>query len=220
MNYFLDNPNSIRMYQYLFEKSEYPHKPNDYRFLIVSFSDDYDEKKVLEFIQELIIDAVFLKLESFYIVFYFSDLEIEIKELISAIIDDFGIKFKVFSSGKISYEKPNNFHVIFKYYKHYLYNKLYTYATISDLILEIIKTNVKDLKELKPIILNKIYEDSQIEKLILAMFENNLNVTKTASDVYMHRNTIINKLEYIKNETGLNLQNFKDANCMYWLYKI
>jgi DNA-binding PucR family transcriptional regulator len=36
----------------------------------------------------------------------------------------------------------------------------------------------------------------------------------------MHRNTVINKLEYIKNATGLNIQNFHDALCMYWLITI
>ena len=59
-----------------------------------------------------------------------------------------------------------------------------------------------------------------MEKLILAMFNNNLNVTQTAKAVYMHRNTIINKLEFIRLETGLNLQNFKAATCLYWLMKI
>jgi len=51
------------------------------------------------------------------------------------------------------------------------------------------------------------------------MFDNNLNVTKTASEVYMHRNTINNKLDYIKKETGMNIQEFKDAVSMYWLIK-
>jgi carbohydrate diacid regulator len=59
-----------------------------------------------------------------------------------------------------------------------------------------------------------------MEILIQAMFKNNLNVTQTASDVYMHRNTVIKKLDFIKKETGLNLQKFQDANIMYWILKI
>ncbi|MDD3106793.1 MAG: helix-turn-helix domain-containing protein [Bacilli bacterium] len=52
------------------------------------------------------------------------------------------------------------------------------------------------------------------------MFEHDLNVSKAAQSVYMHRNTVINKLEFITSETGLNIQNFKHASCMYWLLNV
>ena len=90
--------------------------------------------------------------------------------------------------------------------------------TNAELIKEIIRI-FKKLKEIKPAVLNRISEDTQMEKLILAMFENNLNVKRTAETVFMHRNTVIGKLEYIKQETGLNLQKFTDAACLYWLIK-
>ena len=51
------------------------------------------------------------------------------------------------------------------------------------------------------------------------MFVNNLNVCKTANYVYMHRNTINNKLAVIKEETGLDIQNFQDAVLLYVLIK-
>ena len=52
------------------------------------------------------------------------------------------------------------------------------------------------------------------------MFENNLNVTKTSKQLYMHRNTLNYKLDYIYNITNLNLQVFNDAIAMYILINI
>ena len=51
------------------------------------------------------------------------------------------------------------------------------------------------------------------------MFVNDLNVCKTANYVYMHRNTINNKLITIKEETGLDIQKFQDAVMLYVLLK-
>ncbi|HPT89365.1 MAG TPA: helix-turn-helix domain-containing protein [Bacilli bacterium] len=53
--------------------------------------------------------------------------------------------------------------------------------------------------------------------IIKSLFENNLNITQSSQVVYMHRNTINNKLDMIKRLTGLNIQNFKEAVAMYLL---
>lgn len=52
------------------------------------------------------------------------------------------------------------------------------------------------------------------------MYKNDLNVSKTASAVYMHRNTVINKLDVIKKTSGLDIQRFYDAIAMYNLIYI
>ncbi|HHX00117.1 MAG TPA: PucR family transcriptional regulator, partial [Acholeplasmataceae bacterium] len=104
-------------------------------------------------------------------------------------------------------------------YNKYIANKSRYYLTNLDLVTEIILHNINDLKLIRPIILNDLFEDPQMEILIRAMFDCDLNVTKTASNIYMHRNTVIKRLELIKNTTGLNIQKFNDANIMYWLIK-
>ena len=75
------------------------------------------------------------------------------------------------------------------------------------------------IRNIKEKVLNKIISDNQLVKLILSMFDNDLNVTKTASSMYMHRNTINNKLDFIKKETGFNVQCFKDAMALYIMIK-
>lgn len=53
--------------------------------------------------------------------------------------------------------------------------------------------------------------DSETMLTIQKFFENNLNVSETARQLYIHRNTLVYRLEKIKRLTGLELTNFDDA---------
>lgn len=216
---YLSGSKSEGMYNYLYKRIDFPFKTNHFWFTVIDFNRNDDQKKILEFIEEIIPNVVFLGIDKHILMFYFEHLEHDFKGLFSGISDDFGISLKVFTSNKINVKYPNNFQIVYSYFLKYLSNKSYSYFDTTDLILEIIKNDIRDLFDLKRAILNAVYDDSQFEKLILAMFENDLNVTKTSKDIFMHRNTVINKLEYIKSETGLNIQTFTDALCMYWLIK-
>ncbi len=43
------------------------------------------------------------------------------------------------------------------------------------------------------------------------IFENNLNVSKTSRQLYIHRNTLVYRLDKLQKMTGLDLRNFDDA---------
>lgn len=215
-----NNSRAEKMQQYLFNNQPYPFKEPDYAFFLIRLEDEQSESTVFSFLEELIPEAIPLKIDSDYALFYFTDIDSDFKDMFLSVSDDFAINLKVYASGRISASRPENFHTLYHNVKKLLLNKPFRFASNADLISEVLRTDVRKMKELKVAVLNRINDDSQMEKLILAMFNNNLNVTQTAKDVYMHRNTIINKLEYIRRETGLNLQNFKDATCLYWLFKM
>jgi len=46
---------------------------------------------------------------------------------------------------------------------------------------------------------------------IQAFFENNLNVSETSRKLFVHRNTLVYRLEKIKKLTGLDLREFEHA---------
>ncbi len=46
---------------------------------------------------------------------------------------------------------------------------------------------------------------------IQKFFENNLNVSETSRKLFIHRNTLVYRIEKIKRITGLDLRNFEDA---------
>ncbi len=60
----------------------------------------------------------------------------------------------------------------------------------------------------------QIFEETDIGKIIEALVDNDLNVTKTAQDLFIHRNTLLYKLKNIKDRTGINP---KEANGLFIL---
>ena len=42
-------------------------------------------------------------------------------------------------------------------------------------------------------------------------FENSLNVSETARQLFVHRNTLVYRLEKLQRATGLDIRNFEDA---------
>ena len=66
--------------------------------------------------------------------------------------------------------------------------------------------------------LNEVFKKGSIESLdqetlftIQKFFENNLNVSETSRKLFVHRNTLVYRLEKIKKLTGLDLREFEDA---------
>jgi carbohydrate diacid regulator len=66
--------------------------------------------------------------------------------------------------------------------------------------------------------LNEVFKKKPIETLdedtletINKFFENNLNVSETSRKLYVHRNTLVYRLEKIKKMTGLDLREFDHA---------
>lgn len=53
--------------------------------------------------------------------------------------------------------------------------------------------------------------DNELEHTIDAFFRSNLNVTDTAKNIYIHRNTLLYRLEKIYKSTGYDLKNFEDS---------
>ena len=46
---------------------------------------------------------------------------------------------------------------------------------------------------------------------VYKFFENNLNISETARQLYIHRNTLVYRLEKIQKLTGLDVRVFEDA---------
>ena len=53
--------------------------------------------------------------------------------------------------------------------------------------------------------------DKEIMETAEEFLENNLNASETARKIYVHRNTLMYRLDKIEKVTGLNIRNFADA---------
>ncbi|MBR3810891.1 MAG: helix-turn-helix domain-containing protein [Agathobacter sp.] len=56
-----------------------------------------------------------------------------------------------------------------------------------------------------------ILNDEEAMLTINKFFENNLNISETARQLYVHRNTLVYRLERIEEEIGLDIHKFDDA---------
>ena len=56
-----------------------------------------------------------------------------------------------------------------------------------------------------------ILDDEEAMSTINKFFENNLNISETARQLYVHRNTLVYRLERIEKAIGLDIRTFDDA---------
>ena len=184
------------------------------KYVVLKFNTN--NKSLLSFFDDLFSSNRFKKEE--YLIYQLDSLKIskeyELESLVDLIKVDFNEEVKIFESCVFKDIDSNEFDIIFDLYKKYQ-NK--EYMNMSSLCLNIFEKDgrSKDLYIIRNIIMNLMKEEYDLFTIAKAMFKNNLNVSKSANDAYMHRNTAINKLNVIKNKTGLNIQNFQDAFILY-----
>ncbi|URZ03358.1 PucR family transcriptional regulator [Clostridium felsineum] len=80
-------------------------------------------------------------------------------------------------------------------------------------------------KELKEEILNRVknkFDELDMEMLntIDKFVENGLNISNTAKKLYIHRNTLIYRLDKLKKETGFDIKDFKEAAVFFIAFLI
>ena len=56
-----------------------------------------------------------------------------------------------------------------------------------------------------------VMQDKELIDCINAFFANNLNISETSRNAFLHRNTLLYRIEKISRVTGLNIRNFDDA---------
>ena len=57
----------------------------------------------------------------------------------------------------------------------------------------------------------EIFDDDEMTSTAEEFLENNLNVSETSRKIYLHRNTLMYRLDKIEKATGLNIRKFSDA---------
>lgn len=78
---------------------------------------------------------------------------------------------------------------------------------------------VSQLRKTNSLELNtKPVGDSELEQTAMIFLENNLNITETANKLFIHRNTLIYRLNKLENITGYDIRKFNDAINYYLSY--
>lgn len=91
--------------------------------------------------------------------------------------------------------------------------KIHTYKDFifSNIVNSLPQEQLKDYLQTLIDFDSAIFDNAENVDIAEEFLANNLNISETARKLYLHRNTLINKLDKIEKETGLNLRNFEDA---------
>ena len=96
-------------------------------------------------------------------------------------------------------------------------NNASQFITLNDLIIYKVASITSDNQQLSSLIKLDIIKniDENLLTTGINFIENGLNISKTSSALFLHRNTLIYRLEKIKEYLNLDLKNFKDAFIFY-----
>jgi carbohydrate diacid regulator len=65
-----------------------------------------------------------------------------------------------------------------------------------------------------------LFNKNNIGEMIESLVENNINISRTANNLFIHRNTLLYRLKKIEEVTGLNPRNLKELYSLLMAYHI
>lgn len=175
------------------------------------------EYKTLE---KLLYDAIHIekKITNNNCTIYFSyDTSNDIKEIFLSYISDQLIDLKMYESKMFSNDISFNSHLeyVLNLYKENIsnYSNYENYKTI------IKKLPKENMKEIRRQFLGKYSEDKIMLETLNCFFVQNQNITKTSKELYIHRNTLLQRIDKFIEETNLDPKIFLEALIIYDLIK-
>lgn len=144
-----------------------------------------------------------------------TDEEINYEQIINIIMTDLYISIKFFIG-----ETKENYTGIGSYYKNVVQygNTIFQISkkdviryieAIPYIILDKLSFETKEM--LLDSVLKNFRNDHEMLKTIETFLHYNLNVSETAKQLYMHRNSLQYRIDKFINETGINIQQFNEA---------
>ena len=203
--YFVDKKQQL-VGEYLFVESSYPFK-KDTNFIIYSVAIE-DEPIVSKLFEDIYKNVIIIKYLKYSVIF--GDFDNNIKDTFQALSSDLGYDIKANLGFNITEStKGKDIIEYINYYDNFVLSNEFT--NVSDVVISANNKNVELIKTISKNTVIKIKEQPTFIEIINVLFKNNLNVSLTSKLLYMHRNSLLNKIEQIKKTTGLDILNFKEA---------
>ena len=203
-----------KMSEFLYSGSSNPLKQNC-NFVVYSVSDE-DETIVNKVLEDIYNDIIIIKYMKYNVAF--GNFDNTIKDMFQALSSDLGYNVFVNLGFSINNETLGKEIVTYiNYCDNISSNEFTTYA---DVVIHANNKNIEVIKLISKSIVFKLKDLSSYSDIINVLFKNNLNVSLTSKLLYMHRGTVLNKIEQIKKLINLDVQNFKDAYALKVLLDI
>jgi len=151
------------------------------------------------------------------ILFYEQNTDISFKDVILNVMSDTLTDLRLYVSYHYAteLERDQELEVVRKLLKEIQFAQ---YFYLDDKVL--LKHNFMHLtEELKRHILRKFFNDQMMLGTIKVYLESNQNSSLAAKNLYVHRNTLIQRLDKFKEITGFDVRDFNDAFPIYHLIR-
>lgn len=204
-----------KVYEYLLENNTYPFK-NKKMKMVMYIVKESDEEVIGEFLSNIYKNSFIVKLYNLNICFI-EDVQGAIKDIFDALSSDLGYDV-VLHEGLILNNGYSGSDILTYIKTYHDLEKVNTrvYSDLADFILfQDYNVNKELMLSIKNNLFMPLFNDIVLRDIIQAMLKNDLNVSQTSKLLYMNRNSLINKLDYIYKETGLNLQKYTHACVIY-----
>lgn len=183
---------------------------NNMQFIIYKVHQE-DKIMINEMIENIYGEVYFINYKLYTIAF--SSSFHDIKDMFQTFVIDLEYEVYVHEGFIISSQTVGN--DVIEYIDYYIFcNINKPYSSYIDIC---IKANNVDKDIIRIVSDNLFYiigKYNDLINLMDAFFKNDLNVSQTSKLIYMHRNSLINKLEKIEKITGFNIQLFNNAFVM------
>ncbi len=188
-----------------------------YRYLVIESKNNIDmyETTIISLFSEFINVTKIEVLDHQIWLFYEQDLEISLKDVILNLSQDTLVDFRLYQSYKYESLKKleENRLFITKKLEEINFN---SYIFIDDKI--IVKYYLKTLDQsFKIQILKKYVTDQMMLDTVKTYLESNQNMSLAAKALYIHRNTLIQRLDKFYQATGFDVKKFIDGFLIYQL---
>lgn len=200
------------IYNYIYEGGDYPFGKK-VNFLL--YKSKGSKEQINALLKDVLVNVAELSIEDIDIIFYEDDNNVNIAELFQTMSDDFGYAINVHVGLRINKNIKGSF---LAHYISCIINSNYFGKRCSSLI-DIVFSNDPAkiyplIKEIKTYILEPVLKKNNNLETLDIFFKNDLNVSQTAKELYLNRNSLINRLDVISKEIGIDVQSFKYAACI------
>ncbi|MCD4827378.1 MAG: helix-turn-helix domain-containing protein [Acholeplasmataceae bacterium] len=191
-----------------------------YRYICIESKEDIKlyEATIISLFSEFI-NFTDIKVINHHIWMYYQhDIDVSLKDVILNLSQDTLVDFRLYQSYKYETKKSLEDH------KKFMSQKLAeisfnAYAFIDDQI--IVKHFINSLDQsFKYYILKKYSQNQMMIETVKIYLESNQNMSLAAKSLYVHRNTLIQRLDKFHQVTGFDVKSFTDGFLIYHLLLI
>ncbi|MGI6781547.1 MAG: helix-turn-helix domain-containing protein [Acholeplasmataceae bacterium] len=185
-------------------------------FILQSKKPVKQQKEMLISLLREVVKVSYIDIDNEFIVVVFEEmLESPLPEIAQVITEEFFIEIRIYESTRFHtiHELEKNIKKVKKILKDLTFDINEIYLTEIDLLYFEISKPIEI--NYKKTILKKYYQDVEMKNILKVFFECNQNTSEASKRLYMHRNTLIQKLDKFYEETGFNPRKFKDAMIIY-----